>query len=179
MHFLYKSAWGTISRHVSGKAHHLSFTGGITDFCFNYPGKLRRLIVNKTTKKAREEILDDGSNEFPVVDQRVHCHGHRDVYYIQAPKDAMWYSKVARIDTRTSAKDSYDFGCGYSLNEPSFAADKVTPVNLAERDKGWLLVPVYELATGVSSLGWCSSLRVSITIYQGAAFISQWLFRWA
>jgi hypothetical protein len=51
---------------------------------FNYPGKLRRLIVNKTTKKAREEILDDGNNKFPVVDQRVHCHEYRDVYYIQA-----------------------------------------------------------------------------------------------
>jgi all-trans-8'-apo-beta-carotenal 15,15'-oxygenase len=119
---------------------------------FKYPGKLRRLIVNKTTKRAREEILDEGNNEFPVVDQRLHCHEHRDVYYIQAPKDALWWSKIARLDTRTGSSDGYDFGPGYYLNEPSFAPDKTVPVNLSARDKGWLLVPVFEQATGVSSL---------------------------
>jgi all-trans-8'-apo-beta-carotenal 15,15'-oxygenase len=115
-------------------------------------GKLRRLIVDKTTKRAREEILDSGNNEFPVVDKRVHCHEHRDIYFIQAPGAALWWSKVARFDARTGASDGYDFGPGYYLNEPQFAADATVPVNLAGRDVGWLLVPVFELTTGVSSL---------------------------
>lgn len=119
---------------------------------YTYPGKLRRLIINKQTKAVREEILDSGNNEFPIVDKRVHCHEHRDIYFIQAPKDALWWSKIASFDTKTGASDGYDFGPGYYLNEPSFAADKTQPVNLAGRDNGWVLVPVYELATGVSSL---------------------------
>jgi all-trans-8'-apo-beta-carotenal 15,15'-oxygenase len=119
---------------------------------FNSPGKLRRLIVNKSTKSVREEILDDGNNEFPVVDKRVHCHEHRDMYFIQAPKDALWWSKVARFDSKTGATDGYDFGPGYYLNEPQFAADKTKPVNLNSNDLGWLLVPVFELSKGISSL---------------------------
>jgi all-trans-8'-apo-beta-carotenal 15,15'-oxygenase len=116
------------------------------------PGKLRRLVIDRTTKRAREEILDSGNNEFPVVDRRVHCHEHRDIYFLQAPGAALWWSRVARFDTRSGASDGYDFGPGYYLNEPSFAADASSPVNLSARDVGWLLVPVFELATGVSSL---------------------------
>jgi all-trans-8'-apo-beta-carotenal 15,15'-oxygenase len=119
---------------------------------FNYPGKLRRLIINKNTKSVREEILDDGNNEFPVVDKRVHCHEHRDMYYIQAPKGALWWSKVVRFDSKTGASEGYDFGPGYYLNEPQFAADMSKPVNLNGSDSGWLLVPVFELAKGMSSL---------------------------
>jgi all-trans-8'-apo-beta-carotenal 15,15'-oxygenase len=117
-----------------------------------HKGKLRRLIVNKTTKTAREEILDSNNNEFPVVDKRVHCHEHRQIYFIQAPGNAPWWSKIARFDTRTGASDGYDFGPGYYLNEPSFAADKSAPVSLSGPEKGWVLVPIFELATGVSSL---------------------------
>ena len=116
------------------------------------PGKLRRLIVNKTTKRAREEILDGGNNEFPVVDKRVHCHEHRDVYFLQAPGNALWWSRVVRFDAQTGASEGYDFGLGYFLNEPSFAADAARPVNLAAAGLGWLLVPVFEAATGISSL---------------------------
>jgi all-trans-8'-apo-beta-carotenal 15,15'-oxygenase len=116
------------------------------------PGKLRRLIVNKQTRAVKEEILDSGNNEFPITDKRVHCHEHRDIYFIQAPKDALWWSKIARFDTKTGNTDSYDFGPGYYLNEPSFAADKNQAVNLSVQDAGWVLVPVFEVATSVSSL---------------------------
>ena len=109
-------------------------------------------MIDKTTKRAREEILDSGNNEFPVVDRRLHCHEHRDIYFLQAPGAALWWSRIARFDTRSGASDGYDFGPGYYLNEPSFAADAMVPVNLSARDVGWLLVPVFELATGVSSL---------------------------
>jgi all-trans-8'-apo-beta-carotenal 15,15'-oxygenase len=119
---------------------------------FVSPGKLRRLIINRTTKSVREEILDQGNNEFPVVDKRVHCHEHRDIYFIQAPKDALWWSKVARFDSKTGVSDGYDFGPGYYLNEPQFAADQSKSVNLNGNDAGWLLVPVFEMAKGVSSL---------------------------
>jgi carotenoid cleavage dioxygenase-like enzyme len=64
---------------------------------FKYPGKLRRLIVNKTTRSAREEILDDVNNEFPVVDERVHCLEHRNIYFIQATKNALWWSKKCAL----------------------------------------------------------------------------------
>jgi all-trans-8'-apo-beta-carotenal 15,15'-oxygenase len=116
------------------------------------PGKLRRLVVNKTTKLAREEILDSGNNEFPVVDKRVHCYEHRNIYLIQAPAGALWWSRVVRFDMRSGASEGYDFGPGYYLNEPAFAADPAAPVNVAATDVGWLLVPVFESATGVSSL---------------------------
>ena len=116
------------------------------------PGKLRRLVVNKTTKRAREDILDAGNNEFPVVDKRVHCHEHRDIYFLQAPGAALWWSRVVRFDAQNGASEGYDFGPGYYLNEPSFAADASQPVNLAARAEGWLLVPVFEAATGISSL---------------------------
>jgi carotenoid cleavage dioxygenase-like enzyme len=93
-------------------------------------------VVNKTTKRAREDILDGGNNEFPVVDKRVHCHEHRDIYFLQAPGAALWWSRVARFDAQTGASEGYDFGPGYYLNEPSFAADASRPVNLAARDEG-------------------------------------------
>jgi all-trans-8'-apo-beta-carotenal 15,15'-oxygenase len=125
------------------------------------PGKLRRLIVNKSTKAVKEEILDAGNNEFPITDKRVHCHEHRDIYFIQAAKDALWWSKIARFDTRTGNSDGYDFGPGYYLNEPSFAADQTIPVNLAVQDAGWVLVPVFEVATGVSSLAIFRAGRLS------------------
>jgi all-trans-8'-apo-beta-carotenal 15,15'-oxygenase len=119
---------------------------------FKYPGKLRRLIINKATKTAREEILDGGNNEVPVTDKRVHCYEHRNIYYIQAPSGALWWSKIMCFDSITGAADGYDFGPGYYLNEPSFAADKNVSTNLAKSDAGWILVPVFELAAGVSSL---------------------------
>jgi all-trans-8'-apo-beta-carotenal 15,15'-oxygenase len=119
---------------------------------YKYPGKLRRLVINKVTRSVKEEILDAGNNEFPVTDKRVHCYEHRNIYYIQAATGALWWSKIMRFDTTTGVADGYDFGPGYYLNEPVFAADTTAPVNLAKADLGWVLVPVFELATGVSSL---------------------------
>jgi all-trans-8'-apo-beta-carotenal 15,15'-oxygenase len=115
-------------------------------------GKLRRLTVDKSTRRAHEEILDSGNNEFPVVDRRVHCHEHRHVYFLQAPNEALWWSRVVRMDLRTGRSEGFDFGPGYYLNEPQFAADPSAPVNLASAEVGWLLVPVFEYATGLSSL---------------------------
>lgn len=71
------------------------------------------------------------------------------------PIDRRSFVKVlsaASAPVWSSAGAGGDFGPGYYLNEPSFAADASKPVKLAARDQGWLLVPVFEAAAGVSSL---------------------------
>jgi all-trans-8'-apo-beta-carotenal 15,15'-oxygenase len=99
------------------------------------PGTLRRYRIDLAAHSLREEILDSGSHEFPMIDPRAAMQKH-DVAYLTAGK-VNWgvNSGVKRVDYPTGKTQVFDFGADVTAGEPVFAARPG-----AGRDEGWLIV---------------------------------------
>lgn len=98
------------------------------------PGTLRRYRIDLAARSLREEILDPGTHEFPMIDPRVAMQKH-DVGYLSAGGTNVMNSGVKRLDYLNGKTQFFDFGADVVAGEPVFAARPG-----AERDKGWLIV---------------------------------------
>jgi all-trans-8'-apo-beta-carotenal 15,15'-oxygenase len=110
-----------------------------------YPGKLRRYLINPAAKTIREEIIDDGNFEWPRVNERYRCYNYRTAYMLNTMPGEFFWTKVRRVDMRTGKMQSYDFGAGSYLTEPVFVplpGRRYAPEEPAE--PGYLLVEVYD-----------------------------------
>ncbi len=99
------------------------------------PGTLRRYRIDLAAHTLREEILDSGSHEFPMIDPRAAMQKH-DVAYLTA--GAVNYgvnTGVKRVDYLSGKTQVFDFGPDVMAGEPVFAARPG-----AARDQGWLIV---------------------------------------
>jgi all-trans-8'-apo-beta-carotenal 15,15'-oxygenase len=99
------------------------------------PGTLRRYRIDLAAQSLREEILDSGSHEFPMIDPRAAMQKH-DVAYLTAGK-VNWgvNTGVKRVDYPSGKTQVFDFGADVTAGEPVFAARPG-----AGRDEGWLIV---------------------------------------
>jgi all-trans-8'-apo-beta-carotenal 15,15'-oxygenase len=100
------------------------------------PGTLRRYRIGLAANSLREEILDSGTHEFPMIDPRVAMQKH-DVAYLSAGghSAANLWSGVKRVDYLNGKTQVFDFGPDVAAGEPVFAARP-----RAGRDDGWLIV---------------------------------------
>jgi all-trans-8'-apo-beta-carotenal 15,15'-oxygenase len=98
------------------------------------PGTLRRYRIDLAANSLREEILDSGSHEFPMIDPRVAMQKH-DVAYLTAGSHSVVNSGVKRVDYRSAKTQVFDFGPDVVAGEPVFATRPG-----AARDEGWLIV---------------------------------------
>ena len=113
-----------------------------------FPGKIRRYVINLRKKSIRQEILDESSHEFPFVNQHHSCRKHRFGYFAKGDQGAIFFSSIARVDTKTGKSEVYDFGQGFYCLEPVFAPKPnfVYTSDDAE-EPGWLLMEVYNSQT--------------------------------
>jgi all-trans-8'-apo-beta-carotenal 15,15'-oxygenase len=100
----------------------------------NAPGMLRRYRINAAARTLREEIIDPGKHEFPMIDPRAAMQKH-EVAYLSAGAFAVANSGVKRVDYPSSKTQIFDFGPDIVVGEPVFAARPG-----AARDDGWLIV---------------------------------------
>jgi all-trans-8'-apo-beta-carotenal 15,15'-oxygenase len=105
------------------------------------PGKLRRYVIDLAGGKVREEIVDEGAHEFPMIDPRAATRPHRHGFFSSGP--AILSTAIKRLDYATGAQDSFDFGPRTVVGEPVFAARPGGAL-----DEGWLIVQGLDGASG-------------------------------
>jgi all-trans-8'-apo-beta-carotenal 15,15'-oxygenase len=100
------------------------------------PGMLRRYRIDLAANSLREEIVDSGTHEFPMIDPRAAMQKH-DVAYLSAGGHSVanLWSGVKRVDFSARKTQVFDFGPDVATGEPVFAARPG-----AGRDDGWLIV---------------------------------------
>jgi all-trans-8'-apo-beta-carotenal 15,15'-oxygenase len=98
------------------------------------PGMLRRYRIDLAAHTLRQEIVDPGTHEFPMIDPRAAMQKH-DVAYLTAGGHSALNSGVKRVDYRSGAAQFFDFDPDIVTGEPVFAA-----LPGAARDQGWLIV---------------------------------------
>lgn len=110
------------------------------------PASVRRYVIDPRRATLRAEVLADGNCEFPIVNPHHACHEHRFGYLARGQRQGEpFWSEVLRIDTRTGAVSSFDFGDGAYCAEPIFAAKPGFDYRPgSEREPGWLLTQVYD-----------------------------------
>src|SRR5262249_60870291 len=72
------------------------------------PGKLRRYRIDLRAKTLREEIVDGGAHEFPMIDPRAALQKHAIGYFTFGGR-LLINSGVKRVDYRSGAAQTFDF----------------------------------------------------------------------
>jgi len=103
---------------------------------------LERWTVDPTTKRVRQEVLDDVGQEFPRIDERQVGRVHRYGYTAEVNAHESWadFGSVRKHDLVSGHVERHDMGAGRAAGEPIFvpaAAD-------SGEDEGWLLTVVYD-----------------------------------
>jgi all-trans-8'-apo-beta-carotenal 15,15'-oxygenase len=98
------------------------------------PGTLRRYRIDLSARSLREEILDPGTHEFPMIDSRAAMQKH-EVAYLSAGGGNFVNSGVKRVNYVNGKAQFFDFGADVVAGEPVFAARPG-----GGRDDGWLIV---------------------------------------
>ena len=100
-----------------------------------FGGTLKRLTINRRTRKVSEEQLNDVGCEFPQLDHRQATLAHRFSYLAEASTIGGNPDSITTIDHRTGTHSRYIAVAGDTICEPLFAPDGTSG---AEGD-GWLL----------------------------------------
>ncbi|MFP4655124.1 MAG: carotenoid oxygenase family protein [Methanohalobium sp.] len=111
----------------------------------NYPGEVRRYIIDLDKRAVQQQVLDGANYEYPVVNPCLSCRKHRYGYFIRAhkPEDVFW-SAVVRMDMDTGLSEVYDFGEGFYCTEPVFVPKPGYDYSPGSSDEpGWILTEVY------------------------------------
>jgi all-trans-8'-apo-beta-carotenal 15,15'-oxygenase len=122
---------------------------------FRHPGKLRRYVIDRAGKSVRQEILDHGHHDFPMLDPRRLTRRHRFGYFAAGDGDFVW-SSIVRRDMDSGAVQRHDFGAEQYALEPVFA-----PARDGAEDTGWLLTLVYDARRNASRLAVLNAERVA------------------
>ena len=107
-----------------------------------YPGKVRRYVIDLRANTLRQEIVDAGANELPVVDPRAALSEHRMGYFACGHAGDWVTDGVARLDMLSGTRDEFRFGPRHYAGEPVFAPRS------ASRDDGWIVTLVQSGDTG-------------------------------
>ena len=102
-----------------------------------FPGTIRRYIIDLKTTVLRQETVDAGMHEFPMVDLRTGLRKHRYGYFSCGHTGDWLLDGVARVDMDSGARQEYRFGPRHFVGEPVF-----TPRGSGE-DDGWILSQVH------------------------------------
>lgn len=96
-------------------------------------GKIRRYRINSAKGALKEEILDEGNHEFPMIDERVAMTRQRAGYFTHGGL-GVFNSGVKRLDYDSGAVQSFDFGPETHVGEPVFIARPDGGI-----DEGWFI----------------------------------------
>lgn len=112
------------------------------------PPVIERWTVDPATGKVHEERLDDSSQEFPRVDERVVGRRHRYGYSVSFGTVGPEMKGLTKWDLETGTSVRHDYGPGRSSGEAVF----VPRAPDAAEDDGWLLSLVHDRTTDRSEL---------------------------
>ena len=102
-----------------------------------FPGTIRRYVIDLKTSTLRQETVDAGMHEFPMIDYRAGLRKHRYGYFACGQTGDWILDGVARMDMDSGAREEFRFGPRHFVGEPVFA-----PRGNNEGD-GWLLSQVH------------------------------------
>lgn len=119
---------------------------------YQYPGALRRYIIDIVRKTIRQEILHPGSFEWPFVNPHHRCHNYRYGYLAKTRGDDFFWSGITRFDTSTGKTLDYNFQEGSFCGEPVFVPVPGMQYESSGHEPGWVLTEVYSGHTRNSSL---------------------------
>jgi all-trans-8'-apo-beta-carotenal 15,15'-oxygenase len=109
------------------------------------PGRLRRYIIDPARHSLREEVLDDGNFEFPVVNPRLVGQPYRFGYLATITGSDDFFTGISRVDMVSGKRETFDFGPAVYCSEPVFAPHPRAGQGLAAgAEPGWLLTQVYD-----------------------------------
>lgn len=129
---------------------------------YNYPGALRRYLIDPVEKSIRMETLDLGSYEWPRVNELHRSHRYRFAYLAKCREGEFFWSYITRVDMETGRSESCDFGEGVYCTEPVFAPKPGFPFEPdSPSEPGWILSEVYDSRTKKSFLAVLDAERVA------------------
>ncbi|HEY3309902.1 MAG TPA: carotenoid oxygenase family protein [Desulfuromonadaceae bacterium] len=120
---------------------------------YEYPGEVRRYLINPRSKTIREEFLYSGSCEWPRINEAHRCREYRYGYVAKTAPGEFFWSQISRIDMQSGGTETFDFGAGLFCSEPVFIPVPgyiYQPVNHFE--PGFVLTEVYSGKTRKSFL---------------------------
>jgi all-trans-8'-apo-beta-carotenal 15,15'-oxygenase len=120
---------------------------------YEFPGEIRRYLIDLKSHRIQQEKNVDGSYEFPCVNPRHLCHRHRYAYCAVKRQESLYYSGIAIIDSDTFCVKTFDFGRDRFCGEPVFVPQpgyRYDPVS--SQEPGWVLVEVYDSQAHQKSL---------------------------
>lgn len=119
-------------------------------------GHLARYRISKSGRITETVLSDSSPMEFPQYDWRRSTSEHSVTYAAAATDDLGHYNSVVKIDHRTGAQTSFDFGLAQT-GEPLFVPRSRT----AAEDDGWLLVLNHDLVSHRSALAIFDTCAIS------------------
>ena len=123
----------------------------------DFPGEVRRYVIDIAARTAREDVVSGDNHEFPIVNPAHVCAPHRIGYFAHSSarsSNSGWYHDgVAVIDFKTGKAETFSFGPKHRVGEPIFAAKPGHRYEVPkDREPGWLLAEVLDGAAGTSFL---------------------------
>jgi carotenoid cleavage dioxygenase len=110
---------------------------------------LHRWTIDPVAGVVKDEQLDDGTVEFPRIDDRLAGRAHRYGYAAQIQRDDQFTGQgLVKWDLQTGASTVHDPGPGRPAGEGVF----IPASENAGEDEGWVLSVVYDKATDRSDL---------------------------
>jgi carotenoid cleavage dioxygenase len=111
---------------------------------------LDRWTIDPRARKVTTERIDDTSQEFPRIDERLTGQPHRFGYTVEIPIDEHWHgsSGLRKHDFVGGRVERHDVGARRHAGEPVFVPASPD----AGEDHGWVLSVVYDDARDASDL---------------------------
>lgn len=121
-----------------------------------HPGLLRRYRIDLRRRRAVDEVIAEGSFEWPRMDGRLNCRPHHHTWLAEARRGDFFWTMVSRFDSRSGAGERFDFGERVYCSEPV-----LVPRPGGRLEDGWVLSECYDGETGKSFLAVLDGQRLS------------------
>jgi carotenoid cleavage dioxygenase len=110
------------------------------------PPRLERWTIDPAASAVRVTELDDASQEFPRIDERLVGRRHRFGY--TATIDGLTPGPTLKHDLDAGTREVHDHGPGRAAMEPVFVPRSAD----AAEDDGWVLTTVHDATTGLGDV---------------------------
>lgn len=120
---------------------------------FEYPGQVRRYVIDLGSGRLREQAYETANCEWPTMNPVHRCHRYRRSYLALARQGDFFWSGIGSLDMDTGRETHFYFREGLFCTEPLFVPlPGMTYDPESGQEPGWLLSVVYDSASRRSFL---------------------------